>query len=65
MNIVKLSWKNIISSPLNTALSLLLMTLGVGIISLIFVLNNQIKQQLQSNLMGHRRGCWIKGALYN
>lgn len=52
MNIVKLSWKNIISSPLNTALSLLLMTLGVGIISLIFLLNNQIKQQLQSNLKG-------------
>ena len=52
MNIVKLSWKNIISSPLNTGLSLLLMTLGVGIISLIFLLNNQIKQQLQSNIKG-------------
>ncbi len=52
MNIVKLSWKNITSNPLNTALSLLLMTLGVGIISLIFLLNNQIKQQLQSNLKG-------------
>ena len=52
MNISRLSWKNLISNPLNTTLSLLLMTLGVGIISLLFLLNNQIEQQLQANLRG-------------
>ena len=52
MNISRLSWQNIISNPLHTALSLLLMTLGIGIISLLFLLNNQIEQQLQSNLRG-------------
>lgn len=52
MNISRLSWNNLIKNPLNTTLSLLLMTFGVGIISLIFLLNNQIEQQLQSNLRG-------------
>lgn len=52
MNISKLSWQNLISNPLNTVLSLLLMTFGVGIISLLFLLNNQIEQQLQANLRG-------------
>ena len=37
--------KNLISNPLNTALSLLLMTFGVGVISLLLLLNNQIEQQ--------------------
>ena len=52
MNISRLSWQNLISNPLNTTLSLLLMTFGVGIISLLFLLNNQIEQQLQANLRG-------------
>ncbi len=52
MNISRLSWKNIISSPLNTTLSLLLMTFGIGIISLLFLLNNQIEKQLHANLKG-------------
>ena len=52
MNISRLSWQNLISNPLNTTLSLLLMTLGVGIIALLFLLNNQIEQQLQANLRG-------------
>ena len=52
MNISRLSWQNLISDPLNTTLSLLLMTFGVGIISLLFLLNNQIEQQLQANLRG-------------
>ena len=42
MNINRLSWVNLISHPFNTILSLLLMTFGVGIISLILLLNNQI-----------------------
>ncbi len=52
MNIRRLSWQNLISNPLNTALSLLLMTFGVGVISLLLLLNNQIEQQLKSNLRG-------------
>ena len=52
MNITKLGWLNIINKPLNTILSLLLMTLGVGIISLLFLLNDKIEQQLNNNLKG-------------
>ena len=52
MNIRRLGWRNLKSNPLNTLLSLLLMTFGVGVISLLLLLNNQIEQKLQSNLRG-------------
>ena len=52
MNITRLSWQNLLSNPLNTILCLLLMTLGVGIISLVLLLNNEIEQQLQKNVKG-------------
>ena len=52
MNIRKLAWKNIIHSPFNTTLSILLMTFGVGIISLLLLLNTQIDKQLHKNLRG-------------
>jgi len=52
MDIRRLGWRNLKSNPLNTLLSLLLMTFGVGVISLLLLLNNQIEQQLQSNLRG-------------
>ena len=53
MNISRLSlWRNIIYNPLNTILSILLMTFGVGVISLLLLLNNQIDKQLQDNLRG-------------
>ena len=42
MNIRRLAWKNIISNPFNTILSILLMTFGVGVISLLLLLNNQV-----------------------
>mgnify|MGYP001283375057 CR=1 FL=1 len=52
MNIRRLAWRNIIYNPFNTTLSILLMTFGVGIISLLLLLNNQIDKQLQNNLRG-------------
>ena len=52
MNIRQLSWRNLISNPLSTILCLLLMTLGVGIISLVLLLSNEIEQQLQKNVKG-------------
>jgi len=52
MNINRLAWVNIISNPFNTILSLLLMTFGVGIISILLLLNYHIEQQFQNNLKG-------------
>lgn len=52
MNIRRLAWRNIIYNPFNTILSILLMTFGVGIISLLLLLNTQIDKQLHKNLRG-------------
>ena len=52
MNIRRLAWRNIIYNPFTTILSILLMTFGVGVISLILLLNSQIDKQLQNNLRG-------------
>ena len=51
MNISRLACKNLTSNPFNTVLSLLLMTFGVGIISLILLLGNQIENHLKDKLM--------------
>ena len=52
MNINRLSWINIIRNPFNTMLSLLLMAFGVGIISLLLLLNKSVEEKLQGNLNG-------------
>jgi putative ABC transport system permease protein len=52
MNINRLSWLNLISNPFNTMLSLLLMGFGIGIISLLLLLNNSVEEKLQRNLKG-------------
>ena len=52
MNIRKLAFRNLIYNPFNTILSILLMTFGVGIISLLLLLNTQIDKQLYNNLRG-------------
>ena len=50
MNLLKLSWKNLLSKPLNTTLSLLLFGLGVGLISMLFLLEDQIQKNFEKNL---------------
>ena len=52
MNIFKLSWAYLWSKPLSSLLSLLLLALSVGIISLIILLNKQIEEQFTSNIKG-------------
>lgn len=52
MNINKLSWINVIRNPFNTILSLLLMAFGIGIISLLLLLNKSVEEKLQGNLNG-------------
>ncbi len=50
MNWLKLSWKNIIHKPLSLTLSLVLFGLGVGLISLLFILQKQIQESFEKNL---------------
>jgi len=52
MNILKLSIKNIKSRPLSSLLSLILLTLGVGIVALLIQLNRHVQDQLNNNVRG-------------
>lgn len=52
MNIFKLSLKNLFHRPLSLLLSLLLFALGIGLISLMLNLNQQIQNQIDRNLAG-------------
>ena len=50
MNNIKLAWKNLTNKPLNMMLSLVLFALGVGMISMIFLIENQVQEKFDSRL---------------
>lgn len=52
MNLLSLSWKNLANKPLSTLLSLVLFALGVGLISLLLLLNRQLQDKFEKNLAG-------------
>ena len=52
MNLIRLSWRNLLYQPLSTLLSLLLLTVGAGLIALLLLINKQVEHQLNSNLKG-------------
>mgnify|MGYP001162803291 CR=1 FL=1 len=52
MNIFKLSIKNIFNRPLSSVLSVILLSLGVSMISLLILINTVLKEQMDNNLKG-------------
>lgn len=52
MNILSLSWKNIISKPLSMLLSLLLLALGTGLISILLLVTTQVEDKFDKNQAG-------------
>lgn len=50
MSLLGLSLRNILHKPLRTTLSLILFALGVGLISLLFLLNSQLQDKFDKNL---------------
>jgi putative ABC transport system permease protein len=52
MNIFRLSLRNMTSRPLGTALSLVLLTLGVGMIALLLQVMRHVQQQMENNVRG-------------
>ena len=52
MNIFKLSIKNIFNKALSSIITIALLALGIGIISLLLQLNSLIKDQMENNLRG-------------
>jgi len=49
MNNLFLTWKNLVHRPLTLLLNVLLFALGVGLISLLIQVNNQLKEQFDRN----------------
>lgn len=52
MNLLKLARKNITHRPLNLILSMVLFGLGVGLITILLLLNTQMKENFDRNLAG-------------
>jgi len=52
MSLIVLAWKNIIQNPLTLLLNLILLTLGIGLINFILLMNNQLKDKFEKNLAG-------------
>ncbi len=52
MKLLTLSWKNIIYKPGSMILTLTLFALGVGLISFLFVANQQLEDKFENNLAG-------------
>jgi putative ABC transport system permease protein len=50
MNLLQLSWKNLVNKPLAMLLSLVLFGLGVGLISLLLLVNKQLEDKFEKNL---------------
>lgn len=52
MNILQLSWKNILHKPLNSFMSVLLFALSIGLIVFLLLFNYQLRKGLENNLAG-------------
>ncbi|GJM33135.1 MAG: peptide ABC transporter permease [Saprospiraceae bacterium] len=62
MSLLYLSWKNLINKPLSLLLSLVLFALGVGLISLLLILNKQLDEQFLKNQAGINMVIGAKGS---
>lgn len=50
MNLFYLAWRNILANPLGSALSIVLIAMGTGLISLLLQVNRNLDQQINRNL---------------
>lgn len=62
MNTFQLSWKNLRYKPLSTLLILVLFSLGVGLISLLLLIENQLRENFEKNLAGVNLVIGAKGS---
>ena len=62
MNIITISWKNILSRPWQTFLSLLLITMGVSVITILILLNQQLETNFNKNITGINMVVGAKGS---
>ncbi len=50
MNLLKISWSNIRHKPMNTLLSIVLLSFGIGIISLMLLIQDQLGEKFNRNI---------------
>lgn len=50
MTLLKISWSNIRHKPLNTLLNIVLLSFGIGIISMMLLLKNQLSEKFDRNI---------------
>lgn len=62
MSTLRLAFRNLFHKPWNTALSLILATLGAGLISLLLLVSWQLEQQFERNLAGINLVIGAKGS---
>lgn len=52
MNLFILVWNYLISRPLNTVLNIVLLTLGIAVITILLLFNNQLQEKITENSRG-------------
>lgn len=52
MNLLKLSWKYLIAKPLNTSLNILLLALGLAIITVLLLMQDQFENKMTKDAVG-------------
>src|SRR5687768_11594422 len=52
MNLPFLVWSYLRSRPLNTALNIFLLSLGIAVITILLLFNNQLQQKISDNAKG-------------
>lgn len=52
MNILILVWRYLRSRPLNTAINVILLSLGIAVITILLLLNNQLQKKMSENSRG-------------
>ncbi|MBL7858713.1 MAG: ABC transporter permease [Cyclobacteriaceae bacterium] len=52
MNLFRLVWSYLKAKPLNTALNIVLLSLGIAVITILLLFNNQLQQKITDNARG-------------
>src|SRR5688572_7096024 len=52
MNLFILVWNYLKARPLNTALNIMLLSLGIAVITILLLFNNQLQQKISENARG-------------
>ena len=52
MSVFSLVWNYLKARPLNTAINMILLSLGIAVITILLIFNNQLQEKIESNARG-------------